>query len=402
MRLAMQLVRLVLVSLTYAAGSLVCANAQAPLVCMPRFAQQAGVRNSWMGADAAYSVRLSRQRDAWIFGDTLLGPKRAMKDGEPFMTHNSLGISHCERGTEWDIRYLTPQDAHGVARGVFVPRDPSHWYWPMDGFVFDHKLWIELLCLRQPQPPRPGVFNFESCGVDLANLPISDQMTATQVMVQPLTAASVGASMSSTAVTHGKFVYFFGIRESRDRALLLSRVRLSHLAKAARWLEFLAGDGHWQRDEVPKEAKVLWQPGATEMSVRYHPEWHAWMAVYKDPDMMSDQVLLRLAPALTGPWSAARSLFSIRTLDPAASRPGIFCYAAKEHPEFARRGELVVTYVCNASDPAALLTQNDVYLPQVVRVRLGENLQVLDATRVPEPTQDRSALSPGQTEAAPR
>ena len=190
---------LVLVTVTYAVGCFVTANAQAQLGCMPRFAQQTGVRNGWMGADAAYSVPLSRQRDLWIFGDTLLGPKRAMQEGEPFMTHNSLGISHCERGTEWDIRYLTPQDAKGVARSVFVPGDPSHWYWPMDGFVFDRKLWIELLCLRQPQPLRPGAFNFESCGVDLASLPISAEMTATQATVQPLTSASVGASMSSTA-----------------------------------------------------------------------------------------------------------------------------------------------------------------------------------------------------------
>ena len=402
MRLMAQLVVLGLVALALASGTAAVANAQVQLRCVPHFAQQVGVRNGWMGADAAYSVRLSRERDLWIFGDTLLGPKRAMAHGEPVMTRNSLGVSRCADGTHWSMRYLIPQDAHGDARSVFVPSNPSHWYWPMDGFVFRRTLWVVLLCLRQPQPPRPGAFNFESCGVDLASLPVSATMDATRATVQPLTSAGFGAAMSSTAVIRGRFVYFYGIRESGDRALLLSRLRLSRLSDAAHSLEVLDQDGHWRHDAGPRQAKALLQPGATEMSVRYHPEWHAWMAVYKDPNMMSDQVLLRLAPALTGPWSAARSLFSIHTLDPAASRPGIFCYAAKEHPEFAARGELVVTYVCNASDPAALLKENDVYLPQVVRVRLGGNLQVLDAARVTEATQDRSARLPGQTEAAPK
>ena len=369
--------------------------------CMPAFPQQTGIRNGWVGADTAFSLRLPQQRDLWIFGDTLLGPQRALREGEPAMIRNSLGVSRCESGTKWSMRYVIPQNASGAAHSVFVPSDPSHWYWPMDGFLFNHRLWIVLLCLRQPHPLRPGAFNFESCGVDLASLPLSADPGSLQATVRPLTAANAGASMSSTVVRHGGFVYFFGIRESGDRGLLVSRVRLTRLREAAHQLEFLAKDGHWRRDTSPQQAKVLLQPGATEMSIRYHPRWHRWLAIYKDPDLSSDRVLLRSAATLHGPWSPERTLFSIRPLDPAASRPGIFCYAGKEHPEFATRGQLVVTYVCNSSDPASLLTQHDIYVPQVVRVSVGKTLQVLHVERIAKSTQDRTAPLPDRTVAGP-
>ena len=43
-----------------------------------------------------------------------------------------------------------------------------------------------------------------------------------------------------------------------------------------------------------------------------------------------------------------------------------FCYAGKEHPEFEKPGELVFTYVCNATQPKKLETEPNIYTPQVV------------------------------------
>ncbi len=46
-----------------------------------------------------------------------------------------------------------------------------------------------------------------------------------------------------------------------------------------------------------------------------------------------------------------------------------FCYAAKEHIEFARdSSEMVITYACNSFDFAKLVADMSLYRPQVVRM----------------------------------
>jgi hypothetical protein len=71
-----------------------------------------------------------------------------------------------------------------------------------------------------------------------------------------------------------------------------------------------------------------------------------------------NKLVIRTAPQITGPWSAAEIFYRPEQTDP----PSVF-YAAKEHPELARAGGRIiyVTYVDSST-----------YMPHLLEVTLAE------------------------------
>jgi hypothetical protein len=152
-------------------------------------------------------------------------------------------------------------------------------------------------------------------------------------------------------------------------------------------LEYLAGDGTWRAGFEPDDAMILMDDNASEMSVRYHDEMGAWLAVYSYPERLpdqapSDRIFVRTSKRLEGPWSEPESIFRVPELNEgrASERdPNTFCYAAKEHPQYAPEGRLLLTYVCNLFAPAGqdewvvlsrLAEQMNLYRPRVVELPL--------------------------------
>jgi hypothetical protein len=79
------------------------------------------------------------------------------------------------------------------------------------------------------------------------------------------------------------------------------------------------------------------------------------MAVYMSTRNNGDQLLYQAADGPEGPWTKPKALIeAIPEVDPKSPRydKNNFCYAGKEHLDFARDRSLVVTYVCNSfEDP---------------------------------------------------
>jgi hypothetical protein len=75
--------------------------------------------------------------------------------------------------------------------------------------------------------------------------------------------------------------------------------------------------------------------GAPSVTVAWNEHLHAYAALYAQP--LSNRVVLRTAPALTGPWSDARLLFEARR-DPEGA------YDSNWHQEFDRGRDLYVTF----------------------------------------------------------
>ncbi|HEY1754449.1 MAG TPA: hypothetical protein VGG72_03570, partial [Bryobacteraceae bacterium] len=113
--------------------------------CTPSFPLEKNKALGWEGADAAYSIPLPDGRDVWIFGDTLYGTSRVVAGHDPRQVHNSLGISTCDAKGNWRLTYVVKHDKAGKAESYFSPRDPTHWYWAMDGFTAHGDLWVTLL-----------------------------------------------------------------------------------------------------------------------------------------------------------------------------------------------------------------------------------------------------------------
>ncbi len=197
---------------------------------------------------------------------------------------------------------------------------------------------------------------------------------------------------ASSMVIDGEHLYLFTFLDLDATRFprMLARLPLAALNErpldlAAR-LAYLDEDGTWRPGLDATRAKILMNDNATEMSVRFHADLGKWVAIYGYPDVRpgfpelppSDTIYARTARHLEGPWSEPRAIYRMPELDPARRRnPKTICYAAKEHPELAREGELVITYVCNLftptdAEPLAVLQElkldMDLYRPVVVRL----------------------------------
>lgn len=333
--------------------------------CTPSFSLQA----PWQGADAAYSIPLQDGRVVWIFGDTLYGDKREVSGNEPRMVHNSLGVSTCKNG-KWNIEYSIKRDANGGFDSFFKPqRKDDTYYWALDGVEYNHELWITLLCVRNKPNSDAFALGFEVCGTDLAHITgIKSDPQNWNISYSPLVEESVHANPSASALIEGNYAYIFTLYEKGNRPQILTRIPLKGLSDPKSNLQYLGADDKWHSGLEPEKAKVIMQKGASEMSVRYHPELKKWIAVMVDPQIFSDKVIFRAAPSMTGPWTDGDVIYQIPIMQ--KNHPGYdadtFCYAGKEHPEFEKSGELLFTYVCNAMKPKKLETELNVYLPQVV------------------------------------
>ena len=100
-----------------------------------------------------------------------------------------------------------------------------------------------------------------------------------------------------------------------------------------------------------------------------------WIAVYLSIENKGDQLFYQYADQPEGPWSKPKSLdVDIPEVDPQSPLydKNTFCYAGKEHIEFAGNGNRIVTYVCNSAeddDEASFIRSHlFLYRPVVVQV----------------------------------
>jgi hypothetical protein len=333
--------------------------------CTPSFSLQA----PWQGADAAYSIPLQDGRVVWIFGDTLYGDRREVNGNEPRMVHNSLGISTCKDG-KWTIDYSIKRDAKGAFDSFFKPRrNDGTYYWALDGVEYNNELWITLLCIRNKPNSDAFALGFEVCGTGLAHVTgIEKDPQRWKISCSPLVEESAHANPSASALIDGDYAYIFALYEKGNRPQILTRIPLKGLAHPKKNLQYLGSDDHWHDGLEPNKAKIIMETGASEMSVRYHPELKEWVAVMVDPRIFSDKVIFRTAPTMTGPWTQGNVIYQIPIMQKSNPDydPDTFCYAGKEHPEFEKSGELLFTYVCNSMKPKKLEKELNVYIPQVV------------------------------------
>jgi hypothetical protein len=347
----------------------VYAQERSAVQCTPNFP----FKDTWWGADAAYSIPLPDGRSVWIFGDTLNGDRRVVEGNEPRMVRNSIGISTCDSRSGWKIDYIIWRGDQGQPVDFFQAQHKGTWYWALDGFFYKNDLWVTLLCLRSAPKTTPSAMGFETCGADLARISgLENDPQQWGVTYFPLVPDGIHAYPSATAVVEGEYVYIFALRETASRPMLLTRIPLDGLDAPAEHLQYLSKSGNWKTGLTPVDAMPVMKHGNSEMTVRYHPGLKKWIAVLNYPRLFSDKIVVRSAFQLAGPWSKAKVVYRIPEMHKgkAGYDKDTFCYAAKEHPEFRRPGSLLLTYVCNTMDVQKLTSELDIYFPKVVRVRV--------------------------------
>jgi hypothetical protein len=323
--------------------------------CFPHFPDQDG----WYGGDGAYSIPLDEQRTLWLFGDTFVAHEAGRKDriGMEVVMGTTLAISRCSAKAEFQIQYYLKKK-----NGIFVSSfGETEWLWPQDPFIADTTLYIPLLIIEAlPESPQP--FNFKIAGhkiVRIKDYRADDPHHWTIEYLNWTNALPEGIeALATTSVVHHDYVYFFPLyRISKDKTNIagniLARIPIIKLNTPAEALEYLNRDGVWEKKFTPETVKIVLHATVSELSVRYHPEDRQWMAVYLSPDDKGRRLLYQTAPKLEGPWSKALPMLdAIPEVDPASPlyNKYTFCYAGKEHRQYAQNKNLVVTYVCNSSE----------------------------------------------------
>ena len=325
----------------------------ASAVCLPSFPDKDG----WYGGDGAYSIRLDDRRVLWLFGDTFVSDQEGRQDRVDMkvVLGTTLAISTCTADAQFQIRYFLKKND-----GEFISSfGEKEWLWPQDPFMVDRTLYVPLVSVKA-DPQIKGPFKFEIVGHKIARIRnfvgvdpnqwSIDYMDLTHGIPEGIKA------FATTSVVYEDYVYYYPLYSATKNGVsvlgnILARIPTNRLDDPAHAIEYLTKDGQWEKELDHGKVQVVLDAAVSEMSVRYHPDDGKWIAVYLSIRNNGNQMLYQTADAPEGPWTEPKALIgSIPEVDRSSPRydKNNFCYAGKEHLEFAQGRNLVVTYVCNS------------------------------------------------------
>jgi hypothetical protein len=331
--------------------------------CLPSFPD----RDGWYGGDGAYSIALDDGRTLWLFGDTFVSDAEGRQNrvDMDLVMGTTLAISKCSEEGRFTIRYFLKKRE---SRFISSFGD-KQWMWPQDPFKVQDRLYIPLVVIES-RPEIEGPFKFKIVGHKIALIRDYHGEDPHDWSVEVLDwSAAVPASiaaLATTSVVYGKEVYFYPFCVPSERAPgvlgnILVRIPTDRLHDPSGAIEYYAKDESWQKGLDPANAKIVLDAGVSELSVRYHESQKRWIAVYMSLHNKGNRLLYRSADRLEGPWSNPKALISVipevNPADPKYDKNN-FCYAGKEHIQFAKEGKLVTTYVCNSLDDTDKIINN--------------------------------------------
>lgn len=165
--------------------------------------------------------------------------------------------------------------------------------------------------------------------------------------------------------------YLYTVMGRERKKAFLTRLPLDHLENPQEYIEYFAMDRIWKPGTDPGDACVLIED-VIGGSVRYHNDLKRWAMIY-GPNFLSNKILMRTAPEITGPWSEAVVLYEApeQIRNAPEYDEGNFCYGAREHFQFYDRKNqnLLITYDCNAANFMKLVSNMRLNSPRVLSIR---------------------------------
>lgn len=312
-------------------------------------------------------------RSVWSFGDTVTSVADA--DGETWH-HNSFSFTDDLTGADNVSALAERTDATGAPAYFLAPTEDEAAFnarhrgdpcaeqpcrarfavWP-GAPVFDAARNRTLIPYGLVSAA-PGDFNFHGVGQsfavwnDFAKAP-ERPVVAPGSAHPTLLFAEGEAPYGTAAIIDGDFLYAFGCtRGEWDFHCSLARVALDHVFERSAWRFWDGGD--WS--ESIGAARSIFDASSI-VSVHRNGYLGSFTAIYSA--VLSNDVMMRTAPSLTGPWSDASKLFT-------ADRRGQegTSYDAYVHPEYSEENGRVL-YVTH-SRPTGPLFASELALVRVV------------------------------------
>ena len=323
--------------------------------CFPVFPD----KDCWYGGDGAYSIKLDGERTLWLFGDTFVAQEEDRKDriDMDVILGTTLAISTCSEDNKFKIKYYLKKKNEKFVSSF----GENEWLWPQDPFIVGGVLYLPLIAVT-PTHNENEVFNFKITGHKFARIKdfsATDphQWNYDYIDLTPAIPREITA-FATTSVVHDDYVYFYPFYVYSKDAVnvmgnILARIPINKIDNPAGAVEYFSKDGMWEHELNPEKIKIVLDASASELSVRYHAADKKWMAVYLSTQNKGNKLLYQTADKPEGPWSESKPLsVKVAEVDPQSKLydKNNFCYAGKEHIEFARNKKLIVTYVCNSAE----------------------------------------------------
>ncbi len=326
--------------------------------------------SGWTGGDGAYSVPLGDGRILWLFGDSFIGQVKAGRRVDSQLINNAAAIQAGRTLSRSSLSFFYRTAAGGSPAALFQPEGGSGWFWPYHGVRTARGLYLFLLQVEAAEGP--AAFGFRLVATWLAEVENpGDPPEAWSLAVRQVPWADDRRLFGSAILAREGFVYVYGTVDETvagivRKQVVLARAPAEQLGDFGAW-RFYA-DGEWVA-EVERASRIC-EDAAGEFSVSHQAEVSRYVMVYTEGGL-SEKIALRTAPRPEGPWGDAITIYNCPE---AGWAPEIFCYAAKGHPGLAAgEGELIVTYVANATDFALLEADARLYRPRFIRVTFASN-----------------------------
>jgi hypothetical protein len=317
----------------------------------------------WVGADVASSVDMGGGRILWLFGDTWIDPSGTDTRRGARMVSNSVAIQTGTDPTTSTVTFYWGTAADG-SPDAFFPDRGAESLWFGNGVRVGDRL--VLFFARTLRGTGTGL-GFEHVGwtAVMVENP-DDEPSAWRVRPLETPANPLGILVGFAAVVRlGEHVYALGSQNPvKSHPIYAVRwpaeeVRRGYLGRPEWWAGVRLG---WIPDSSSAQRWPLFENGQSELTIHWDQATERFLEV-QSLGIGSADVVMRAAPALTGPWSAPRMVYRPSEY----YRPHVMIYAAKAHPELSG-ADVVLTYATNTFEFAEHLTDSLVYYPRFVRL----------------------------------
>jgi len=323
----------------------------------------------WLGADSAWSVPLDQGRTLWLFGDTLVDPEGRGSRSAPDITmvSNTLAIQRGDDPQRARVRYFWPTREDG-SPGAFFPDGEGVRHWPGHAAMLGDALLIFLVHVRDADTDL-GFEAFDWSAALVHNPGDDPDAWSISRVEGPDSGMQVIVGSSGVLVEDG-FLYAFSSLEPGTGRIYLARVSAESAAEGdlsgLRWWSTQRG---WVApDRAEASATPVFTHIGTECTVHYDERSGRYINL-RTLGFGEADVVMRTAPALTGPWSSDALLYE----PPEQSRPDIMIYQGKAHPHLDG-ADLVATYCTNSFEFANLFRDDELYYPRFLRLhRVNES-----------------------------
>ncbi len=313
----------------------------------------------WRGADGGATVELEGDRILWLFSDTFIDQDgTGDRSNARHMIRNSIAI---QTGRHMDSALKFHYKGTSQEPKAFFEVPGTNWFWTGHGILIEDKLVVFLI---EETPTSQGI-GFEAIGWYVAiidNPSDNPEVWNIKYIKAPDTfGVIVGAPAVLAEENH---VYAFGVKEPSTHEIYLLRFRKEQLAEGdLSGLEWWV-DGAWtsEVDQEPVSSSLF--TGSTEFSVHYDETLEKYVQ-FQTFGYGKASIGYRLSGKLEGPWSKPKIVYT-----PTLEHPKEFVYTANAHPELTRHEGLMITYNVNNGDFKELRSNENVYFPRVIHVKM--------------------------------